>query len=1124
MRQCFLYILSLIISINFVLGVDSLRVIRNNGVERARFPSSIPQPTKESNILPIDIRSIKDWNLEDMLLVSDIDGNLHALERNTGGIIWTLPLDDPLVKILTNNTAENAQSNILWFVEPYGSGSLYYFTPKFGLNKLPASIKDLVMESPFSLNGDDKIYTGTRKTSLHSLNIRTGLIESSFGDSDQCHITSMYKSKMENADTIMIGKVTYELSIYSKENTNIVWNVTYSLWGPNNIDNDLIMQNHHSIDDVYFTPFHDKSILAINRDLGTPAWISKLPSLAVNVFDIFSHKQDSQYILLPHPLKVLNELQTKSDYQENDDMVFINKTSNNKEWFAMSFENYPTLIKSAPISEYQLSLYKIKNQIPVDVEYLKNFQLLSSPSELVEKLVNGVHEIFHLTSDLSYQPISKFDTTSDSSVKRITDGKAIEREDKVPNIIDSIKFPDELAVFLDEHELEILNSFKEMVPKSNHIINPDIEPLSITKRILEDVLVILAIIGVLVLFNKGRSLITDYKRSLEYKLPNEDVPNLENEVSVSGINIESKREIEISEVEKGAKEEDVLTNNLEVSNSDSSSELGHNSDYTQSKDTKKVKILIPNESLEKDLDDDNDNENEKSDSNESTEGNDEPQIKKKRKRGNRGGKRGGRRQNKTNNAPDFPKDEVAPPEPEKVITTSSLLKSIPLKIQKRKLQIENNLEISDKILGYGSHGTIVYQGTFENRPVAVKRMLLDFYDVASHEVRLLQESDDHPNVIRYFCSQSSDSEKFLYIALELCLCSLEDLVEKPKSYPKNLRILPSNSTDVLRQLASGLNYLHSLKIIHRDIKPQNILVADLTQKKGVSNIRLLISDFGLCKKLDIDQSSFRATTQNAALGTSGWRAPELLLDHDLMEISPSSVYSVDSTQDQSTLGSTGNGKRLTKAIDIFSLGCLFFYILSGGLHPFGDRYLREGNICKGEYDLSILNKKSPHKFVEAQHLISLMIHFNPRLRPNTATILKHPFFWSINTKLEFLLKVSDRFEIEQRDPPSDLLIKLESHAINVHEGDWHSKLDEEFLQNLGKYRKYNTEKLMDLLRAFRNKYHHFNDMPPTLQIKMSPLPVGFYNYFNDKFPNLLMEIFHLIEENLKDEHIFQDYF
>ena len=43
--------------------------------------------------------------------------------------------------------------------------------------------------------------------------------------------------------------------------------------------------------------------------------------------------------------------------------------------------------------------------------------------------------------------------------------------------------------------------------------------------------------------------------------------------------------------------------------------------------------------------------------------------------------------------------------------------------------------------------------SFDGRNVAVKRMLMEFYDIASHEVGLLQESDDHHNVIRYFCRE-----------------------------------------------------------------------------------------------------------------------------------------------------------------------------------------------------------------------------------------------------------------------------------------------------------------------------------------------------------------------------------
>jgi serine/threonine-protein kinase/endoribonuclease IRE1 len=61
---------------------------------------------------------------------------------------------------------------------------------------------------------------------------------------------------------------------------------------------------------------------------------------------------------------------------------------------------------------------------------------------------------------------------------------------------------------------------------------------------------------------------------------------------------------------------------------------------------------------------------------------------------------------------------------------------------------KERLAISDTIIGYGSHGTVVLKGTWGGRPVAVKRLLSDFTRLASQEVKLLQASDDHPNVIR----------------------------------------------------------------------------------------------------------------------------------------------------------------------------------------------------------------------------------------------------------------------------------------------------------------------------------------------------------------------------------------
>jgi len=53
-----------------------------------------------------------------------------------------------------------------------------------------------------------------------------------------------------------------------------------------------------------------------------------------------------------------------------------------------------------------------------------------------------------------------------------------------------------------------------------------------------------------------------------------------------------------------------------------------------------------------------------------------------------------------------------------------------------------------KILGYGSSGTTVYLGSFEGREVAVKRMLVNFYDSAQKEIDILIHTDEHPSVLR----------------------------------------------------------------------------------------------------------------------------------------------------------------------------------------------------------------------------------------------------------------------------------------------------------------------------------------------------------------------------------------
>ena len=84
-------------------------------------------------------------------------------------------------------------------------------------------------------------------------------------------------------------------------------------------------------------------------------------------------------------------------------------------------------------------------------------------------------------------------------------------------------------------------------------------------------------------------------------------------------------------------------------------------------------------------------------------------------------------------------------------------------------------------------------------------------------------------------------------------------------------------------------------------------------------------------------------------------------------------------------------------------------------------------------------------------------------------MLMHPYFWTPSQRLAFLQDASDRFEIEERDPPSPLLKVLERSAAKVVGPDWYRRIDRMLLDNLGKYRKYDGGSIRDLLRALRNK-------------------------------------------------------
>lgn len=127
-------------------------------------------------------------------------------------------------------------------------------------------------------------------------------------------------------------------------------------------------------------------------------------------------------------------------------------------------------------------------------------------------------------------------------------------------------------------------------------------------------------------------------------------------------------------------------------------------------------------------------------------------------------------------------------------------------------------------------------------------------------------------------------------------------------------------------------------------------------------------------------------------------------------------------------------------------------------------------------------------------------------RPDATAVMMHPFFWIPAERLGFLCDVSDHFEFEPRDPPSANLLCLESVAPDVMgpEMDFLRLLPRDFKDSLGKQRKYTTSKMLDLLRALRNKRNHYNDMSEHLKAHIGGLPDGYLQFWTVRFPRLLI--------------------
>lgn len=204
-------------------------------------------------------------------------------------------------------------------------------------------------------------------------------------------------------------------------------------------------------------------------------------------------------------------------------------------------------------------------------------------------------------------------------------------------------------------------------------------------------------------------------------------------------------------------------------------------------------------------------------------------------------------------------------------------------------RVSGRYKIIDKVGSGGMANVYLAEDLILEREVAVKMMALDFQDDQSNYRRFQREAAStteliHPNIVNVYDIGEGDHP---YIVMEYV-----DGLDLKQYIRENHPIPYQKVLDIMKQLLSGIAYAHANGVIHRDIKPHNILI----DKDG----KIKITDFGIAVALS--QNSITQT--NSMLGSVQYISPE-----------------------------QARGNIVTKQSDIYSLGIVLYEMLTGSV-PF----------------------------------------------------------------------------------------------------------------------------------------------------------------------------------------------
>jgi serine/threonine protein kinase len=152
----------------------------------------------------------------------------------------------------------------------------------------------------------------------------------------------------------------------------------------------------------------------------------------------------------------------------------------------------------------------------------------------------------------------------------------------------------------------------------------------------------------------------------------------------------------------------------------------------------------------------------------------------------------------------------------------------------------------------------------------------------------------HPNIVAVH--NAGEHDELLFLVMDYIPgADLEEVIRQSGS------IEPHRATNLLAQVASALDAAHDRGLVHRDVKPGNILIAH-----GEGGELAYVTDFGLAKRFKGGASTTALTKTGVLIGTVAYMSPEQI-----------------------------TGGRIDGRADIYALGCVYFEMLTGGV-PYGE--------------------------------------------------------------------------------------------------------------------------------------------------------------------------------------------